>query len=275
MSHTLHVNVRDRVGQDPSPLSQNQPVGISMVVFISVAIYNALELMVLIPLTFQRYHSLYFWSLLTSAVLGVVPTSIGTSFQYFELAPLWLTLVLSNIGFIMMVPNQSVVLYSRLHLVSQNCRLLLFLKWLIIVGTIIIIVPTIPLNCGTEYIRSTAWTKGYQVVERAQITWFSAQEILISSIYIKETTHLIQINPEDKRRTKILYELITINVMAIAMDVALLTLEYLGLYFTQIILKAMVYSIKLKLEFAVLGTLVSIAHFTPRGSSPSMRFPSE
>jgi hypothetical protein len=76
---------------------------------------------------------------------------------------------------------------------------------------------------------------------------------------------MIRLSPDsDKRRHKILYELLTINIVAIMMDLALVILEYVGLYFTQIILKAAVYSIKLKLEFAVLGMLVSIVHL--RGS---------
>lgn len=43
------------------------------------------------------------------------------------------------------------------------------------------------------------------------------------------------------------------------MDLSLVILKYVGLYFTQVILKATVYSVKLKMEFAVPGMLVSIA----------------
>jgi ABC-type uncharacterized transport system permease subunit len=44
----------------------------------------------------------------------------------------------------------------------------------------------------------------------------------------------------------------------------------MGLYFTQIIFKALVYSIKLKMEFAVLGMLISIVHSgSSHGELPS------
>ncbi|KAJ5081306.1 hypothetical protein NUU61_009570 [Penicillium alfredii] len=240
----------------------NEAISIGVIIFVSIALYNALELAVLIPVSFQRYRTLYFWALLTSAMLGVIPAGLGTIFQFFSLTPLWVSLLLANIGFVMMVPNQSVVLYSRLHLVSQNHRMLRFLKWLIIVDTVLLLIPTISLNFGSAYVpTSPGWTKGFEVVERIQLTWFSAQETLISSVYIVETVRMIRLSPDgDKRRHKILYELLAINVVAIAMDLALLVLEFLGFYFTQIILKATVYSIKLKLEFAVLGMLVSIVH---------------
>ncbi|KAJ5404616.1 hypothetical protein N7509_004487 [Penicillium cosmopolitanum] len=233
--------------------------GIIVIVFISIALYNALELLILILLRFNHYQSLYFWSLLLSNILGVIPTSVGTSLEFFALAPLWLSLTISNIGFCFMVPGQSVVLYSRLHLVSQNYKALLLLRYLILLDTALLIIPSITLNFGSEYILTPPWKMGYSTMERIQVTWFSAQETLISGIYIVETVKMIRLSPEgDKRRIKILYELLALNLVAIAMDISLIVLEYMGFYFLQIILKGTVYSVKLKMEFAVLGLLVSI-----------------
>ncbi|KAJ6088647.1 hypothetical protein N7486_009908 [Penicillium sp. IBT 16267x] len=245
--------------------------GIAVVVFMAIALYNALELSVLIPLSFKRYHSLYFWALLISAVLGVIPATIGPSLQLFNLGPLWLSLTLSNIGFVCMVPNQSVVLYSRLHLVSQNLMVLRMVKWLVIFGGFVVI-PAIITNYGSSYLpHESTWTNGFEIYERIQLTWFVAQEMLISSIYIWETIQLIRLRPEgDKKRCKILYELVAINVAAIILDISLVVLEYLGLYFTQVIFKATVYSIKLKLEFAVLGTLVSMVRSRPDSGPPML-----
>ncbi|KAJ5812422.1 hypothetical protein N7474_008723 [Penicillium riverlandense] len=248
---------------------------ICVIVFISIALYNAAELLVLIILTFKRYRSLYFWALLLSSLLGVIPASIGSLLQFFNLATLWLTLVLENIGFYFMVPGQSVVLYSRLHLVSQNQRLLRFLRWLITINTIILIIPITVLNFGWSYHPTVSgWAHGFDAMERIQLTWFSAQEILISTIYILETIKMIRAAPgKNQRRSMTLYLLVLVNFIAIGMDVVLMTLEYLEFYLMQIIVKALVYSIKLKLEFAVLNMLVSISHVhlssTPAGSSNS------
>ncbi|KAJ5646251.1 hypothetical protein N7490_002623 [Penicillium lividum] len=249
--------------QPPNPdfgsCSGDVALGIAVIVFMSIALYNAVELSVLIPLTFKRYSSLYFWALLISTVLGVIPATIGPGLQFFNLAPLWLSLIISNIGFICMVPNQSIVLYSRLHLICLRAKVLTTVRWVMILGGFVVI-PVIILNFGSSYLsHQSSWTSGFQAIERVQLTWFSTQEMFISAIYIWETVKLIRLSPHgDKRRHKILYELIAINVAAIGMDISLLVLEYLGYYFTQVIFKATVYSIKLKLEFAVLGMLVSI-----------------
>lgn len=166
----------------------------------------------------------------------------------------------------MMVPNQSIVLYSRLHLVSQNPKVLSFVRWLIVASLVFIAIPTITLNVGVTYVpHNGSWVSGFEAIERIQVTWFAVQESIIASIYIYDTIRMMRLSPEgDKRRNKILYELLAVNISAIIMDLSLVVLEYLGLYFTQIIFKATVYSIKLKLEFAVLGMLVSIVH--SRGS---------
>lgn len=240
----------------------NEALGIAVIVFMSISLFNAVELAVLIPLSFRRYRSLYFWSLLTSNVLGVIPATLGPAFEFFEITPLWLSLVISNVGFVMMVPNQSVVLYSRLHLVSQNAFCLQMVRWVIIFGVVFVVLPTIILNFGSSYnLQSHGWIHSFEVIERLQVTWFSLQETFISAIYIIDTIRMIKLSPaEDRRRQKILYELIGVNIITIAMDISLVVLQYMGFYFSQIIFKATVYSIKLKLEFAVLGMLVSIVH---------------
>lgn len=240
----------------------NEALGISVVIYMAIALYNALELGILIPLSFRRYRSLYFWSLLTSSTLGVIPATVGPGLQFFHFEPLWLAMFLSNFGFAMMVPNQSVVLYSRLHLVSQNRGILRTVRWVIIFSIFGIVIPVIVTNIVSSFRPDLKnWVRAFAVIERLQLTWFATQESLISAVYIYDTIRLIQLSPaEDKRRHKILYELLAINIVAIVMDLSLVILEYLGYYFTQVILKAAVYSVKLKLEFAVLGMLVSIVH---------------
>ncbi|KAJ5513792.1 hypothetical protein N7463_003344 [Penicillium fimorum] len=247
----------------------NLAVRTLMIVFTSIALYNALELFILLFLTFSHYRGLYFWALLVSVVLGVIPHATGYLLSYFSLAPLWLSLTISTIGFYVMVPGQSVVLYSRLHLVVQSNRLLRFVLWLIIIDAILLLIPTTVLTFYTAYVDTPPVTRGYNVIERLQLAWFCAQEILISGIYITETVKLLRLMPDkDRRRCRIMYELLAINFIIILLDVCLLVVEYIGYFNLQTTLKAMVYSIKLKLEFGVLGKLVNIVQ-NPRSQPTS------
>ncbi|KAI9924385.1 hypothetical protein ASPWEDRAFT_99962 [Aspergillus wentii DTO 134E9] len=236
-------------------------VKVTMGALLSIALYNAVELTILLFLAFQHYGGTYFWSMLLSNVAGVMPTTIGALLHFFAIGPLWLALSMSTFGWYFMVPGQSVVLYSRLHLVLQSQKVLRAILRLIIISAVVLCVSTTVVSYGSAYIRRDRWNKAYGVMERLQVTWFCAQELLISSLYIYETVKLLKLSPEkNSRRTQILYELLVISLAIIMMDIALLVMEFLNFYYMQVILKSMVYSIKLKLEFAVLGRLVSITN---------------
>jgi hypothetical protein len=135
----------------------NVAVRTLMIVFTSIALYNAIELFILLFLTFQNYRGLYFWTLFLSVVLGVIPHAIGFLLEFFALAPLWFSLTLATIGFYVMVPGQSVVLYSRLHLVCQSHKVLRFVLWLIIIDAVILLIPTTVLTvlrAGNGHLRN-------------------------------------------------------------------------------------------------------------------------
>lgn len=107
--------------------------------------------------------------------------------------------------------------------------------------------------------RTNDWNEAYKIIERLQVTWFCVQEFIISLLYIRETVKLLQLSPANSnRRRRIMYELLAINVLIILMDIAVVVVEFLGLYYLQVLLKCTIYSIKLKLEFAVLGKLTAI-----------------
>lgn len=77
----------------------------------------------------------------------------------------------------------------------------------------------------------------------------------MSSIYIVETIRTMRTSLQAGTKN-IMYQLIAINVIIIIMDLALLGLEFSNQYVLQTLTKGVIYSIKLKLEFAVLNKLV-------------------
>ncbi|KNG80947.1 hypothetical protein ANOM_011104 [Aspergillus nomiae NRRL 13137] len=228
--------------------------------FLAIALYNAVELLILILGNFHHHHGIYFWSLLLSTAVGVVPFSIGAIIDLYNLSPLWVILVMIDLGWIFMVGGQSVVLYSRLHLVSRNDRVLRYLRYIIIIDTLILATPMSVIYFTTAYAKPRVWARAFYIMEVIQVIWFSVQECVISAFWIVETARLIRLRPgHDRRRKRTMYEILAINLAAILMDIALLVLQFSGYYYVQVPVKATVYSIKLKLEFAVLGKLVHLA----------------
>lgn len=120
------------------------------------------------------------------------------------------------------------------------------------------------------------FVRGYTIMEKIQMVGFWLQEFILSIIYIRETVRLLKLSGsvrddvqsfDDRTESgtlknasvrKTMYQLLAINVIIIIMDLALLGVEFANLYLIETTLKGVVYSIKLKLEFAVLGKLVQL-----------------
>ena len=160
---------------------QDNPLVIKVVTafFAGLAMYNALELMALVFLTFARYHGLYFWSLLVAS-FGIIPYSLGLVIKFFELTgdSQWVSELLLTIGWWAMVTGQSVVLWSRLHLIltgSRGARILQWTKWMIIIDALILHIPNSTLNTGCNGIfgpNIAPYLRGFNVYEKVQMVGF-------------------------------------------------------------------------------------------------------
>ncbi|KAM6513945.1 hypothetical protein FALCPG4_015135 [Fusarium falciforme] len=168
-----------------------------IVAFISIALYNVLELNFVIFGTFKKRRGLYFWSFLV-ATWGIAPNAIGYLLKHLALTDI------SN-------------LYSTL----------------IIIG-------------------------------------WCTMETVISGLYIWETLKLLRTERDLRGRTgprRVMNHLIYVNIVVILLDITVVALEFANLYDVQTAYKPLVYSIKLKIEFSILGRLVELTQSSTRGSS--------
>ncbi|KAF2428890.1 hypothetical protein EJ08DRAFT_650867 [Tothia fuscella] len=236
----------------------NKIILASMTAFTAVALYNAVEIIVLIFVVFKKYTGLYFWSLFITTA-SVIPYQLGAWMKQNRLVDEaeMLTVSLSSLGWFIMVPGQSLVLYSRLHLVTQNERLLKFIFWGIIINAVVLCIPTIVLTYGSNTAAKHIYLPPYAVLEKVQMTIFSIQEFFISGVYLWEVRNILSVVFEGGTRN-LMWQLFILNIFIIFLDVALLAVEFCNFYQIQTTLKGMVYSIKLKIEFGVLSKLVKV-----------------
>lgn len=149
---------------------------------------------------------------------------------------------------------------------------------MIIVDAICLHIPIAVLLYGAIG-RLDAFARGYDIMERIQLVGFCLQELIISGIYVWETSKLLRLRPEG-RPHGILYQLLVINIIILFLDVTIVAIEYVGYYAIQVMFKPVAYSIKLKLEYAILGKLVAIAQSgsyeseLPSSSQGIISFPS-
>ena len=248
----------DRVGY--SVLGADAIIPIIIVVFISIALYNVIELIVLTLGTFRRYSGLYFWSVLV-ATLGISFNAIGYLLKHLQLtsvANLYATIIL--IGWCTMITGQSVVLYSRLHLVVQNQKQLRLVLMMIIINAIWLDIPIIILVYGSNSSNPGPFLGPYSIFEKVQLTVFFIQETIISAIYVWEASKLFKLEKSigNGRTRRVMNHLIGVNIIIILLDITILILEYTNKYNIQTAWKPFVYSVKLKMEFSVLNRLVDL-----------------
>jgi hypothetical protein len=231
-----------------------------VVVFLSVALYNYLELNVQIFATFKRRKGLYFWSFIV-ATWGVAFNSIGYLLKHLEITKegnIYATLIL--IGWCTMITGQSVVLYSRLHIVMHNEKRLRAVLIMIITNAIWLHLPVIVLIYGANTNNPKPFEKPYEIFEKIQLTVFVVQELIISGLYVYETTNLLKLERTigNNNTRSVLHHLICVNILVMLLDFSILGLEFANMYEIQTAWKPLVYSVKLKLEFSILNQLVEL-----------------
>jgi hypothetical protein len=189
------------------------------VVFISIALYNFLELHIFILSTFRQGKRLYLWSF-TIATWGVAFNSIGYLTKHRALtakANLYATLIL--IGWCTMISGQSVVLYSRLHLLMHNKTRLraVLIMIMIMMNAVCLHIPVIVLIYGHNSSNPTRFEKPYSIYEKLQLCAFFVQELTLSALYIWETTRLPNLEEAFGNRgiIRVLDHLIYVNILII------------------------------------------------------------
>ncbi|KAF2223903.1 hypothetical protein BDZ85DRAFT_116164 [Elsinoe ampelina] len=233
----------------------------AMIAFSAIAWYNCAELIFLICLRFKKWKGLYFWSLMVTS-WAIVIYQIGSWGKMRNIAgnPTLMT-VFTNVGWIVMITGNSLVLYSRLHLLCQNHTLLKWVLYGIMINTVCMYIPTTALDIGSNVVNpgNRTYINGYSIMERIQMTMFTVQEFVISGIYLIEAYRYLKVAyVGDERSRNVMYELLAVNVTIIILDIALLSVAHRDLFQIEVTLKGLVYSVKLKLELGVLSRLVRI-----------------
>lgn len=218
--------------------------------FISLALYNVIELNGFIFTTFKKRNGLYFWSMLV-ATWGVALNAIGYLLKFLlpgsssGLQALYTVFVL--VGWSSMITGQSVVLFSRLHLLVHDRFTIRLVLTMIVVDAFICHPPTFALFSLTNNQNNTRnFSVAYSIFEKFQLFVFFIQEFIISSVYIRDSWRFLRsrtaIVPNSgrtgaggdrsltDRSRMVIYWLIGINVLVVVLDISILVLEFSGLY---------------------------------------------
>lgn len=173
-------NMTGQDGSEPGGLLPRDQTIFAVVAFTSVALYNVVELTCIIFTTFKKRRGLYFVSFCV-ATWGIPPYSIA--FLLLGIDPpgpqslaIYGYVTGIVVGWICTVSGQSVVLYSRLHLIDRNQRHLRFVLAMIITNGVILHSATTVMVFGANSTQhSNLFEKPYSIMEKVQVTVFFVQ----------------------------------------------------------------------------------------------------
>ncbi|TPX19050.1 uncharacterized protein E0L32_011294 [Thyridium curvatum] len=224
-----------------------------------------------------RHARLFFWSFLI-ATWAIVPYAVGILIKGLQLVPPDRNAAFAApvlLGWGPMITAQALVLYSRLHLVDRSrLRLRAVLLMIIAVATVCH-VPLAVLFVGATSANPARWVEPYVLAEKTQVVIVFVQELVLSGLYVFHSARLLR-SPDNvsacvgRRRDEVaaLRRLVLVNVVIIVLDVGILVPEYAGRFDLHAACKALVYSIKLKVEYDILNRLTDL-----RGLSASAAMP--
>ncbi|KAI3392724.1 hypothetical protein diail_5281 [Diaporthe ilicicola] len=241
----------------------------TMVALLGCALWNSLEMVPIILLTFKRHSGLYFWSIVFSTI-GVVLSAIGFILLIFDIGVdnKFPPAFMAAFGWIPMVSGQSLVLFSRLHLLRLSRILRKTILVMIICTIVFVQFPTLTLTVGSQskHPGQQAWVRPYQVMERIEVTVFFLQEVILGSLYLWRCFKFLVSRDDDEAGfssdrarhdvQKMFIHLLIANIIVIGLDVTIIALQFSGLFLFQISYKPFAYSVKLKIEASILTQLV-------------------
>ncbi|KAH8732556.1 hypothetical protein GQ44DRAFT_755056 [Phaeosphaeriaceae sp. PMI808] len=225
--------------------------------FCAVAYWMSLELLVLVYVTFKRRTGLYFWSIIITT-LGIILQTTGYLIKEFaHSSPPILTTIICKIGWISNVTGFSIVLWSRLHLVVNDPRILRGVLIMILVNGLLMHTPIIVFEFGLISKNHASYMRPMEIMERVQQTVFTLQESVISILYIFHTYRFLNSGYAMHTR-KVVRLLVVVQAGVIAFDAGLTAFDYKNMFTLKCTIHPFVYALKLKMEFIVLNQLLAL-----------------
>ncbi|OTB00532.1 hypothetical protein M426DRAFT_33195, partial [Hypoxylon sp. CI-4A] len=252
-------------------VEENVSVALAMAAFAGVSWYIGIEIGLSLFFMFKRRRGLYFWS----CALGIWGVILQTLFIILADFGIWTnmkgSITMIYLSWAIMVIPQSWILYSRLHLITQQRSILNWVRAILTFDSIILGVTTIPLGILTQTVEPSLYPIN-NVWDRLQTTAFFVQETTLSVLYIWQTRrYLHDLGPllqrsrssssndttaKIEKKRGMLNQLIHINILIICLDITLLGIQNGNLFYLAGAFKPAVYGVKLKLEFVILNRLV-------------------
>ncbi|OOF90271.1 hypothetical protein ASPCADRAFT_157087, partial [Aspergillus carbonarius ITEM 5010] len=232
--------------------------GYTVVAFVSISAFSALGLVYLIFDFFKRRRGLYFWSLLVTS-LGTIIACVFCILFIFGDAN---TLVASAVGVVFSYTTISVgnslVLYSRVHLVTGGRKP----RWILymIIGSVLLLqfphLIAVPAAAATH--GSGHWVQAVTILEKISVVGYCVREMTILGFYAWATIRNLRplIFLRGRKGRQLIVALILAGIVSVILDTANMVMDFTATSAVVAAFVPFIISTKLLVEFAALNKLI-------------------
>ncbi|KAL8720216.1 MAG: hypothetical protein Q9225_002878 [Loekoesia sp. 1 TL-2023] len=232
--------------------------------FVGMTLLLVLEINVELFRMFKRRTGLYYWAItIGSYACGVDAIGIILKFLTPGAEHIWIFyLLIMSIGWATYTVAQLVVLYSRLHLITENLKVRRRVLLLICVASPIVIIAdwivVWPAWNTWDSRMSDEWSPYDAIVERFAQLAFTCVEVAISAIYIHALGKLLRVKSSVRQR-RVMLDLSYVVILGVVLDMINVILVFVNRVGLSHPIQTFTYALKLRLEFAVLNQLMAVA----------------
>ncbi|TID13239.1 hypothetical protein E2P81_ATG10091 [Venturia nashicola] len=236
--------------------------------FFAISIYLTLDLLVQIHLQFKKYSGSYYYSILGTTVgIGIhaiafilklfVPGMAGGGDDGSSMGKTISTTLLAKTGWILNTTGFSLVLWSRLGLISPSPRLRTWTLLIIILNAILLHTPITVFSFALSTPSAQKWIPYMSHMERIQILGFTLQDVFLSTFYTVASAKLLNVRYTRQRRG-LFIALAFAQAFGLVADLVMVVLDFEDMFTLKASLHPFIYAVKLKIEFLVLNRLGAV-----------------
>jgi len=219
----------------------------------------AIEVFIMIGITFRRRTGLYFWSMIiTNAAQLCVNISSMLKFWVLVDSCLWIPLTLDVASELCYSLFGFLILYSRLHILSASQRTLRFVLGVIVAEVLIVEITQEVLYAGSTLLPLSNFASTYNIWWRLEVCVYTACDLSLSGIYIFHANSMWS-SAENQRQYSVLKHILFLMAFLILIDISNIVLTFTINSPVLVGIQGFLFAFKLKVEIWTLNQLTEMS----------------
>jgi hypothetical protein len=202
-------------------------LSISASAFTGAGLLTLLELIFLTFFTFRRWSGLYFYSFLIAAIAQIELLIYNVLWLWVDTSSCgWVLIFFGVTGYVLYVPAQAMILYSRLHLLLASDRLL---RTIIILAALEFILFEIPVTIFIvldAVMTAPVYDQAYAILIQIEAVAYLLMDCAFMAAYIYQIRKIWPKEEALHHQKRILRQIVGMSIFLVIVDIIFIIMTY-------------------------------------------------